>query len=362
VTYAKLGGFALAAALIVTACSGGSSSNARPSSGSSTALPSGPSAAPATAPSSGAVSGVTGEIFVSGSSTVQPISQAVSEDFNAANPEFGYTVEGPGTGDGFALLCDSTIDVADASRTIRDTEADACSTGGVDYAELKIAYDGITVMTHPDTPIDCLATTDLYALFGPESDDITTWSDAAALAGEAGSTTSFPADLALQITAPGPESGTYDAFIELSGIDDLAGDRGVLADGDDPQLRVPGPNYTESSNDNVIVEGVEAGAGSLGFVGFAFYEGAGDLVKAVAVDAGEGCVSPTIETIADGSYPLSRPLYIYPSLTREAVNPALAPWVDYYLSDDGIANVTDAGYVALPEDELEATRSAWTGR
>lgn len=304
-------------------------------------------------PGSGAA---TGEIHVSGSSTVEPISQAVSEDFRDQNPDFGYTVEGPGTGDGFAAFCEGATDVSDASRPIQEPEAEACSANGVDYVELKIAYDGMAVLTHPDTPVDCLTFPDLYALFGPESAGVANWQDAEALAQELGSTTDLP-DMPLQITAPGEESGTYDSFIELA-LAGIAEERGQP----DDVLRVPGPNYTASPNDNVIVEGVEAGAGSLGFVGYAFYAEAGDAVKAISIDGGDGCVPPNGETIADGSYPLSRPLFIYPNVQNAADNAALAEWVEFFLSDEGIANVAEAGYVPLRETELQETRATWDSR
>lgn len=347
---------ALAAALAVTACGG----TATPS---GTAAPTGPSnptvSAGATDTANPTSGGISGDIFVSGSSTVEPVSLAVSEDFTRANPDFGYTVEGPGTGDGFALFCDGTSDVADASRAIRDSEAQLCADNGINYVELLIGVDALTVMTHPDTPVDCLSLTDLYALFGPESNDIATWQDAGTFAAELGSTTDFPDDLALQITAPGEESGTYDAFIELA-LADLIEEREQ-----EEALRLPGPNYTASPNDNVIVEGVEAGAGSLGFVGYAFYaeaQAAGENVKALAIDAGDGCVAPSVEAAADGSYALTRPLFIYPNVDKADENEALAAWVDFYLSDEGIANVTEVGYVALPESDLEATRQAWQDR
>jgi phosphate transport system substrate-binding protein len=316
-----------------------------------------PADSPTGGPTSAAVPGAaSGDIRVTGSSTVEPISQAVAEDFRGRNPDFGYTVEGPGTGDGFAAFCEGAADVADASRPIREAEAQACADGGIDYVELKIAYDGMAVLTHPDTPVECLTFPDLYALFGPESDGVGNWQDAEAVARELGSTTDLP-DMPLQITAPGEESGTYDSFIELA-IAGVAEERGQV----DDALRVPGPNYTASPNDNVIVQGVEAGAGSLGFVGYAFYAEAGEAVKAIAVDGGDGCVQPTEETIADGSYPLSRPLFIYPNLQRAADNPALAAWVDFYVSDEGMANVGEAGYVPLPADELEETRATWQSR
>jgi phosphate transport system substrate-binding protein len=351
-------GIALSSALVVGAC-GGSSATTPPVATGTPAATGTATAAPATSAPATASGGTGGAIFVSGSSTVQPISQAVSEAFKALHADFGFTVEGPGTGPGFATFCAGQSDVSDASRVIKDAEAQACATAGIKYTELKIAFDGITVMVHPDTPIDCLTKADLYALFGPESDSFANWKDAQALATELGSTTTFP-DLALQITAPGEESGTYDAFLELAGITTTGTTRGKFDATHPAALRLPGPNYTASPDDNVIVAGVEAGAGSLGFVGFAYFEGAGSNVKAVAIDGGNGCVAPSKQTIADGTYPLSRPLFIYPNNDKVAANPTLKDWVDFYLSDDGIANVSDVGYVQLPADQLQATRDAWT--
>lgn len=323
----------------------------------------GPSATP---PPGSNGPGVSGEVFVSGSSTVEPVSLAVSEDFAALNPNFGYTVEGPGTGDGFAKFCAGEIDVADASRPIRESEIEECAASSVPYVELFIGIDALTVMTHPDTPLDCLNLVDLYALLGPESDLVATWGEAGALAAQLGSTTTYPSDLPLQITAPGEESGTYDAFIELAGIHDLGEERGIFGEDQNPYLRLPGPNYTAAGYDPVIIEGVEAGAGSLGFVGFAFFSeaaAAGESIKSLAIDAGDGeCVEPSLESAADGTYALTRPLYIYVNTDKAASNEALVEWVDFYLSDQGMANVTEVGYVALPADELAATREAWQDR
>jgi phosphate transport system substrate-binding protein len=304
-----------------------------------------------TAATGGGAGTASGEVKVTGSSTVQPISQAVSEAFADANPDFGYVVEGPGTGDGFDdFFCTGEYDVADASRAIDEEEAAACEEAGVEYVELQVAYDGITVFTSPDTVLECVTLPDLYALFGPESSDFTTWQDAGALAEELGSTTQFPTG-DLSITAPGEESGTYSSFIELA-LGDLIEERG--------QEEALGTHYTPSPDDNVIVENVAGTPNSLGFAGFSFYEANQERLKAVPVDTGEGCASPTAETISDGSYGLSRPLFIYPSLTKAAESPALVAWVDYYLSDEGIANVATTGYVDLPADELEATRQAWS--
>lgn len=295
--------------------------------------------------------GVEGFVGINGSSTVEPVSLAVAEAFAATNAGFDYSVEGAGTGDGFKdFFCLGETEINDASRAIDpDEEAPLCEENAVEYVELLIGYDGITVFTSADTALECLNLHDLYALFGPESSDFETWDDAQALAADLGSTTDFPTgDLA--ITAPGDESGTYTSFIDLA-LGDIIAER--------EQGEALGTHYIPSPNDNVIVENVSGTENSLGFAGFAFYENNTDVIKAIEIDAGDGCNAPTTESIADGSYPLSRPLFIYPSVTKAAENPALVAFVDYYLSDEGIANVDGKGYVSLPDDELTATRQAW---
>jgi phosphate transport system substrate-binding protein len=309
----------------------------------------------------GAVSAqdVEGNIDIHGSSTVAPISSAVAEAFAEINPNTGYFVGDEGTGAGFSdYFCAGTGDIADASRAIREAEVEQCTASGVKFVELKIAYDGLSVITSVESPIACLTLADLYALMGPESDAVANWKDAQALATELGSPTTFP-DAPLSIVAPGDESGTYDSFVELA-LGDIIEERGQ-----EERLRAPGSIYVASPNDNVIIEGIAGFPTSLGFVGLAYAEENADRVKEIAIDAGAGCIDPSPETVADGSYPLSRPLFIYPSLTKLAENAALQPFVDFYLSDEGIANVSEVGYVQLPAEELEATRAAWlaaTGR
>jgi phosphate transport system substrate-binding protein len=299
---------------------------------------------------------LTGSINISGSSTVLPISQLVTEEFNASNPDVQTSVDGPGTGDGFVLFCDGKTDISDASRPIADDEKKACEKGGVNYVELKIGLDGITVMTNPaNSAVTCLNDGDLYALFGPQSEGIDTWSGADSLAKKVGGTGNFP-DLPLAITAPGEESGTYDAFIELAGIEDTALSQGVSED-DAATLR---PDYQSSPNDNVIIQAMENDQSGLGFVGFAYADQQGESIKKLQVDGGDGCVEPSKDTIADGSYPLSRSLYIYVNTDKVASSPALKAFVDFYLSDEGISAVTDSDYVAIPQDQLDATRQAWT--
>jgi phosphate transport system substrate-binding protein len=303
-------------------------------------------------------SGLTGSITISGSSTVQPISALVAEIFNETNPDVGITVDGPGTGDGFELFCSGETDISDASRPIDEEEVVACEGNGIGYVELEVAFDGITVMTNPENAaVECLNSGDLYALFGPESEGFASWSDANALATEVGGTGGFP-DAPLDITAPGEESGTYDAFIELSGIPDIAVAQGVPEE-ESEALR---KDYTGSPDDNVIIQAMAGSPSSLGFVGFAFAEEAGDAVREIAVDGGDGCVGPSAEAIADGSYPLSRSLFIYVNTAKVAESPALAAYVDYYLSDEALNDiVAEVGYIPLPADRVEATRTAWEG-
>jgi phosphate transport system substrate-binding protein len=298
---------------------------------------------------------LTGSILVSGSSTVQPITDLVAELFIEQAPDVQISVDGPGTSDGFVLFCDGETDVQDASRAISEEEIAACQANGVEYAELEVAFDGITVMTNPASTIECLTTADLYALMGPESEGFESWSDANVLARELGGTDSFP-DSPLEITAPGEESGTYDAFLELAGFEDFGVAHGLSEDA----AAVMRPDYQSSANDNVILQAIEGTPSALGYVGFAYAEEGGDTVKEVAVDAGGGCIAPSRETIADGSYPLSRSLHIYVNKDKAAQNPALKAFVDYYVSDDGLTlAVTEAGYVELPQDRIDNTRSTW---
>ncbi|MDH3309008.1 MAG: phosphate ABC transporter substrate-binding protein PstS family protein, partial [Acidimicrobiia bacterium] len=285
-------------------------------------------------------------ISISGSSTVEPISARVGAAFRAANPAVGVTVEGPGTGDGFKRFCAGETDISDASRAIKDSEAEACASAGVEYVELKVAFDGITVLTSPaNKAVSCLDFGDLYALVGPESEGFASWSDANVLASDVGGKGGFP-DAPLIVTAPGEESGTYDTFVELV-IDPLAEERGA-----EPATRA---DYQSSPNDNVIVQNITGNDTSFGWVGYAFFAENRDVLKAIAVDGGSGCVEPSDATIGDGSYPLSRPLFIYVSLTKLAAKPALGSFVDYYMSDEGLASVSAAGYVNLPADQAAAT-------
>ena len=342
-------------ALVLAACGDGAedtTTTAGTEEPSTTAAP----AEPTTSGEGGGGGDLSGSIVVSGSSTVEPISARVGEAFDAANPGVATSVEGPGTGDGFARFCAGETDISDASRPISDEEIALCEEGGIEYVELHVATDGITVLTNPaNEAVTCLAFTDLYALLGPESEGFANWSDANDLAAELGAPNAPYPDEPLVITAPGEESGTYDTFVEFV-IADISEER-LGEDNDFTRA-----DYNAAANDNVIVDGITGDPSSLGWVGFAFFEANADALKAIELDNGEsGCVAPTAETIASFEYPLSRPLYIYVKTNDLAGRADLTAFVDYYLSDEGLAAVTDAGYVQLPAEEIEATRAAWTG-
>jgi phosphate transport system substrate-binding protein len=307
---------------------------------------------------SGSSESVSGEVNVSGSSTVQPISVAAGEAFMGENGDVTVNVDGPGTGDGFALFCEGQTDISDASRPIEQEEMDSCAENGVEYVELQVAYDGMTVMTNPNNDaVECLSFADLYSLIGPESEGFANWSDGTEIATALGSNTELP-DVELALTGPGTESGTYDSFIEIA-LSGIAEERGLPED----QIETTRSDYDASPDDNVIIQNIEASDTSLGWVGFAYAEEAGDAVKEIPVAAevnGE-CVEPSADTIADGSYPLSRSLYIYVNTAKAEENPAVASYVDFYL--DGLDGfVEDTGYVALPDDQVSATAAAWEGR
>jgi phosphate transport system substrate-binding protein len=302
------------------------------------------------------LSSLSGEIIVTGSSTVEPISAAVAEAFNAAGADgVAIDVTGPGTGDGFQRFCAGEADVADASRPISEEEIALCEEGGISYVEIQVGIDALTVATNPaNDAVSCLTIEDLYALVGPESTGFANWSDAQDLATELGSTTELP-DAPLTIYGPGEESGTFDYFVEAV-IEGIAEERGL------PEEEwTTRPDYTASPNDNVIVEGIEADETSLGWVGFAYYQSEADRMKAIEIDGGDGCVAPSVETALDGSYPISRPLFIYVDSAKAAESPALAAFVDFYLGE-GYSAVGEVGYAPLADDLLAEQVAAWEAR
>lgn len=313
-----------------------------------------------------APSELSGRITVSGSSTVEPISIAAGDAFADLNPNVAVIVDGPGTGDGFARFCAGETDISDASRPIRGSEIETCEGNGIEFIELTVAVDGLSVITSAQNDaVECLSFVDLYALLGPDATGIGNWADATDAADEFAATvtdlgavhTPYP-DAALAVTAPGEESGTFDSFVEL-----VIAPVGAALGVDDANVR---PDYTASPNDNVIIEGIAANPTSLGWVGFAFVEENLDVVKPLQIDGGDGCVEPTPETIASAEFPIARDLYIYVSVPKLAENPALEAFVDFYVNEAITTLVgTEPGqvpYVPLNDEAVAATQAVWDAR
>lgn len=311
-----------------------------------------------------------GEVSVSGSSTVEPITSLVAELYAEKNPDVSVRVDGPGTGDGFKLFCEGTTDISDASRPIKDEEVAACESAGIEYTELPVGLDGLTVIVNKDSSLKlkCLSQADLYAIFGPESTgDL---ADASALASELGSTQTLPSSGTVKKFTPGPESGTYDAFIEL-GYQDILDERvsgGNVTDvtpNDDGENEATEPVISDGQfpNDNDIVKRVESSKNGIGFLGYAYYKENSDNLKAVAIenpDTGT-CVKPSEKTVQNGTYvPLSRTLFIYPSLNKVSESSAVKDFVNFYMTKKNLTKtVEEAGYAPLSADQIQESIDTW---
>jgi phosphate transport system substrate-binding protein len=315
-------------------------------------------AAGATAAASAPMQDVSGQVVVSGSSTVEPITSLVGEKFSEKNSDVAVRVDGPGTGDGFQLFCNGETDISDASRAIDEEEIAACQGNGINYTELKIGIDGLSVITSKDTKVSCLNFADLYALIGPQSEGVSNWQDAQALATQLGSTTKLP-NAKLEITAPGEESGTYDSFIEIA-LADTAEKQVEAGAITEDQAETTRKDYQSSGNDNTIIDGVAETKNSLGWVGYAFANQNKDKVKTLKVDNGDGnCVAPSAKTVRDGSYPIARDLYIYVNNAKAASNPAVKSFVDYYMTKAGNTSVKESDYIQLAKADWNESVNTW---
>lgn len=240
-------------------------------------------------------------VIADGSSTVYPITAEAADRFMALAP-VPIDVEFSGAGGGFRRFCAGESDIQNASRPITEEERAACEAAGVDYEAFTVGFDGITVVVHPtNTWAQCLIVEQLHAIWEPGNPEFS-WQqvDPAWL------------EAKVELYGPGPDPGTFDLFTEA-----IMGEAGVTR-----------ADYLPSENDLALVEGVASQPNALGYFGFAYYEQDAERLRAVAVDDGAGCVLPTPETIADGTYaPLSRPLFIYgePGKPGAAGSPRVSP-------------------------------------
>ncbi len=318
----------LVAAFAIAACTSGGDATNAPATGGASASP-----AVSDAPT------LSGTITIDGSSTVFPITQAVAEDFQIANPGVQVPVAFSGTGGGFKKFCKGETDLNDASRPIKEAdegEGLACTAAGIEWIQLQVAIDGLTVVVNPANDFaTCLSIAELATIYGPDSPEELLWSQVRA---------GFPAEK-VERYMPGADSGTFDYFTEeINGETDAA-----------TQFA------TQSEDDNTLVTGVAGSTYANGFFGYAYFVENTDKLSALEIDAGEGggCVAPTDATINDNSYaPLSRPLFIYPDVTKAKTRPEFKAFVDFYL-ENATALSAEVGYVALPEALLQDQKDAW---
>ena len=282
--------------------------------------------------SEGSEDGTSGTVTVDGSSTVAPLSEAAADLFRSEQSDVNVTVATSGTGGGFAKFCAGETDLQDASRPIEDDEIAACEAAGIDYTEIIIANDGLSVVVNPENDwAECLTTEQLATMWGPDAEGtITNWNQI---------DPSFP-DQELSLFGAGTDSGTFDYF-----TDAINGEEGAIR-----------TDYSPSEDDNITVQGVSGDTGAVGFFGLSYVEQNSDSVKAVAVDNGSGCVSPTAETVQDGTYaPLGRGLYVYVANASYTDKPQVKSFVDYYV-ENASQVAEDALFIGLTDEQLTSAQ------
>jgi phosphate transport system substrate-binding protein len=278
-----------------------------------------------------------GTVVVDGSSTVLPLSDAASELLSEEDPDIQVTVGEAGTGGGFERFCKGETDISDASRPIKTdepAEGPACDSAGLEYTELHVATDALTIVVHKDLAVDCLTTDQLEELWNKGS-KVDNWKDL---------DPSFP-DQKISFFGPGADSGTFDYF-----TDEINGEEGVQRDG-----------VEQSENDGIIVQGVSENEGAVGYFGYTYYEENTDKLKALEVDSGAGCVAPSAETAQDGTYtPLARPLFIYVANKKYTDNEAVKTYVDFYV--ENLATIAEqAKFIPLNDEQTAETQTALAG-
>jgi phosphate transport system substrate-binding protein len=264
---------------------------------------------------------LSGSITGDGSSTVFPITQAMAEEFTRAHSgAVRVTVGNSGTGGGFKRFCVGETDISNASRPIKDEEKALCTQNGIEFVEMPVAYDGLSILAHPNNSfLTCITVAELKKIWEPGS-TVKRWSEVRA---------GFPNE-ELKLYGPGTASGTFDYFTEVI----------------NGKAQASRSNFTASEDDNVLVQGVSGDQHALGYFGYAYYEQNKDKLKLVDVDGGAGCVTPSQATIKDGSYkPLSRPLFIYIS-KKAMARPEVQAFAKFF-NENATDLIPQVGYVPL---------------
>lgn len=270
-------------------------------------------------------------IKIDGSSTVYPITEAVAEEFQKENRNVKVTVAISGTGGGFKKFVRGEIDISDASRPIKSSEMADCKANGIEFIEIPVAFDALSVVINPsNTWVTEITVQDLKKMWAPEAQgSITKWNQIR---------TNWP-DMPLKLYGPGGDSGTFEYFTEAV-VGKAKSSRG---------------DYTASEDDNVLVQGVTGDKGALGYFGYAYYVENKDRLKAVPVVNKSGKpVGPSPESVKDGSYnPLARPIFIYVNAKSYKEKPEVKAFVEFYLTNAADL-VEDVKYVPLPDKAYDA--------
>ena len=264
---------------------------------------------------------ITGTIEIDGSSTVFPITQAIAEEFQNLNPDVRVNVGISGTGGGFKRFTAGEIEISDASRPIKSSEAETAAQNNIEYIEFQIALDGLSIVVNKDnTWVDYMTVQELNMTWQPDS-TVSKWSDIRP---------EWP-DQEIHLYGPGTDSGTFDYFTEV-----IVG-----------TVDASRPDYTASEDDNVLVQGIAGDRYGLGYFGYAYYAENTDKLKIVPIDSGGGPITPTDQTINSGEYePLSRPLFIY--VNKEALaRPEVKAFVTFYM-ENAERLAAEVGYTPLP--------------
>jgi phosphate transport system substrate-binding protein len=273
---------------------------------------------------------LSGKIKVDGSSTVYPLSKAMAEAFHVANPDVQVDVKFSGTGGGFRKFCAGETDIEGASRPIKAEENQQCKSRHIDYIEVQIAFDSLAVVVNPNNAFaNCMTVQELKTIWEPAAQSkITNWQQVRA---------NFPSQ-SLTLLGPSKEDGTFDYFT-------------LAIVGAETSSRT---DYTASVDYAALVRGVQTAPNALAYFGYAYYHSNKGSLKAIAVDNGHGCVLPSAETVANGSYqPLSRPLFLYINVSA-ASRPEVKSFARSFLTPGSGQLVTQVGYVPLPLTSLAA--------
>ncbi|MPZ62601.1 MAG: phosphate ABC transporter substrate-binding protein PstS family protein [Propionibacteriales bacterium] len=279
---------------------------------------------------------LSGEIAIDGSSTVAPLSEPMGELFNQEQSGVNVSVGTSGTGGGFEKFCVGETDISDASREIADEEIQMCEQNGIEFEQLTVANDALSVVVHPDNPVECITVDQLNQIFDPKS-TISSWSEIDGLEADFGED--------LEIFSPGADSGTFDYFTDA-------------VNGEEGAQRTKGVNIV-GENDNATVTGVSGTPGGIGYFGYSFYVENQDKLKALQIenpDTGE-CVAPEPEATQAGDYaPLGRQLYIYPS-AQALQKPEVLEFVNFYITN--VNNVAEqVGFIPMTDEQIAEAQAA----